>query len=147
LRQVYIGDKPSIYREAIAEGYLRLRRETIRRVVSGEIEKGDPLVLARVSGVMGAKATSQLVQLSHNLPLESVVLDAWVEEEKCRIGVRAIVKTHGKTGVEMEALTAVAVALINVWDAVKTYEKDEYGQYPHTAIEWIRVVSKEKVEE
>ncbi len=144
MRQIYVGDKPVAYREAIAEGYIRLRRETIEKILSGEVEKGDPLTIARLAGVIGAKNTPQLLPLCHNIRIEVVELDAWVEKESQRIGVRARVKTHEKTGVEMEALTAVATALLNIWDAVKQYEKDENGQYPNTFIEAIRVVSKIK---
>ncbi len=141
-----MGDKPVAYREAIAEGYIRLRRETIEKILSGQVEKGDPLTIARLAGVMGAKTTPQLLPLCHNIRIEAVELDAWVEKEAQRIGVRARVKTHEKTGVEMEALTAVATALLNIWDVVKQYEKDENGQYPTTFIEGIRVVSKIKGE-
>lgn len=147
LKQVYVGDKPIEYREAIAEGYIRLRRETIDKILSGEVEKGDPLTLARLAGIMGAKATPHLLPLCHIIRIEAVELDAWLEKESQRIGVRARVKTHEKTGVEMEALTAVATALLNIWDAVKQYEKDENGQYPSTLIEAIKVVSKVKSRE
>ncbi|GBC71517.1 Cyclic pyranopterin monophosphate synthase [Candidatus Calditenuaceae archaeon HR02] len=144
MRQVYVGDKPVAYREAVAEGYIRLRRETIDKILSGEVEKGDPLTVARLAGVVGAKTTSQILLLCHNIRIEAVELDAWIEKESQRIGVRARVKTHEKTGVEMEALTAVVTALLNIWDTVKQYEKDENGQYPTTLIETIKVVSKIK---
>lgn len=139
-----MGDKPVAYREAVAEGYIRLRRETIDKILSGEVEKGDPLTVARLAGVVGAKTTSQILLLCHNIRIEAVELDAWIEKESQRIGVRARVKTHEKTGVEMEALTAVVTALLNIWDTVKQYEKDENGQYPTTLIETIKVVSKIK---
>ncbi|MEM0482744.1 MAG: cyclic pyranopterin monophosphate synthase MoaC [Nitrososphaerota archaeon] len=144
LRQIYVGDKPVAYREATAEGYIRLRRETIEKILSGEVEKGDPLTIAKLAGVMGAKTTPQLLPLSHNIRIEAVELEAWIEKGSQRIGVRARVKTHEKTGVEMEALTAVATALLNIWDTVKQYEKDENGQYPITLIEAIKVISKIK---
>ncbi|MCS7146285.1 MAG: cyclic pyranopterin monophosphate synthase MoaC [Nitrososphaerota archaeon] len=147
MRQVYVGDKPLAYREATAEGYIRLRRETIERILSKQVEKAEPLEVARLAGILGAKSTPQLLPLCHNIRIESVELDAWVEGESGRVGVRAKVRTHEKTGVEMEALTAVATALLNIWDIVKPYEKDEKGQYPHTLIESIRVVSKLKSEE
>lgn len=146
MSQVYIGDKPYVYREATAEGYIRLRKETIERILSRKVEKAEPLEVARLAGILGAKSTPGLLILCHNIRIESVELDAWVEEEPSRVGVRAKVRTHEKTGVEMEALTAVATALLNIWDIVKPYEKDEEGQYPHTLIESIKVVSKLKGE-
>lgn len=142
-----MGDKPVVYREAVAEGYIRLRAGTIDKILSGDVRKADPLSLARLGGVIGAKATHQLLPLCHNIRLEAVEVESWVEEEKSRVGVRVTVKTHEKTGVEMEALTAVASALLNIWDSVKQYEKDETGQYPDTMIECVRVVSKTKGEE
>ncbi|MEM4288890.1 MAG: cyclic pyranopterin monophosphate synthase MoaC [Nitrososphaerota archaeon] len=144
MRQVYVGDKPYMYREAIAEGYIRLKRETVEKILLGQVEKADPLALAELGGVIGAKSTPQLLPLCHNIRIESVEMDVWVERESQRIGVRARVKAHEKTGVEMEALTAVATALLNIWDAVKQYEKDENGQYPETFIDEIRVVAKVK---
>lgn len=144
MKQVYIGQKQIVYREAVAEGYIRLRSETIEKIEAKAIEKGDPLTLAKLSGIIGSKMTPQLLPLCHNIRIEAVEVEAWIDKDNARLGVRARVKTHEKTGVEMEALVAVMTALLNVWDIVKQYEKDEDGQYPHTAIETVKVISKTK---
>ena len=141
-RQVDISEKPVVYREAVAKGRIRLKKTTIDKVRKGKLEKGDAVSLAAVAAITGAKKTSELVALCHPLRIESVeptveVGDGWVE-------VTVRVAAHEKTGVEMEALTAVAAALLNLWDVTKAYEKDPRGQYPETMIEAIRVVKKEK---
>ena len=140
--QVDVSRKPVIYREATATGRIRLRKETVRRIRKGSLEKGDPLQLASTMAIVAAKQTPALVALCHQLKIEKVepkvkVGDDWVE-------VTVKVSAHEKTGVEMEALTAVSVALLNIWDVVKPYEKDSKGQYPSTSIESIRVTKKVK---
>ncbi len=142
-RMVDVTSKPQVYREATAYGRIRLRRETIERIVRGEIEKGDPTLVARLAGIAAAKKTPELLPLCHPIPLTHVDVECRVEDEE-HVGCRATVRTIAQTGVEMEALTAVTVALLNVWDLVKKYEKDERGQYPHTVIEEVRVVEKRK---
>lgn len=144
MKQIYVGDKEVVFREAVAEGYIKLRRETIERVESKNVEKGDPLTLARLGGIAGSKYTPLLLPLCHNIRIEAVDVDAWIDKSSSRIGVRARVRAHEKTGVEMEALVAAMTALLNIWDMVKQYEKDERGQYPHTAVEFVRIVSKTK---
>jgi cyclic pyranopterin phosphate synthase len=106
------------------------------------VEKGDPLSLARLTGVMAAKRTPDILALCHPLRLDAVQLTA--EATKRGIRVTATVVAKERTGVEMEALTAVSVAILNIWDVVKKYEKDANGQYPGTRIEGIRVTSKVK---
>ncbi|MCS7094892.1 MAG: cyclic pyranopterin monophosphate synthase MoaC [Thaumarchaeota archaeon] len=144
IRQVDVSAKEEVHREAIAEGYLKLRPETIKRIVEGEVEKGDPIALAQVGGIIAAKETQRLLPLCHQLRIEKVEIELTVDRERSVVRARSFVKARERTGVEMEALTAVAVALLNVWDTVKQYEKDESGQYPETEIVGIRVLSKIK---
>ncbi len=130
------------YREAVATGKIRLKPETIRRIREGLVEKGDPLQIASLAGIQGAKLTSTIIPLCHPLPIENV--DVRFEVSDSGLKATATVAATGKTGVEMEALTAVTTALLNIWDVVKMYEKDEEGQYPSTQIDGIRVVKKVK---
>ena len=140
---VDVSGKAEIYREAIAEGSIKLKPETIKLIIEGKIAKGDPLYTARIAGILAAKKTSELVPLCHPLPLTNVEVEAKVSSNET-VEAKAVVKTRAQTGVEMEALTAVSVALLTVWDMTKQYEKDTTGQYPNTAIEDIRVVKKMK---
>jgi cyclic pyranopterin monophosphate synthase len=140
---VDVSGKAEIYREAIAEGSIKLKPETIKLIIEGKIAKGDPLYTARIAGILAAKKTSELVPLCHPLPLTNVEVEAKVSSNET-VEAKAVVKTRAQTGVEMEALTAVSVALLTVWDMTKQYEKDTTGQYPNTAIEDIRVVKKLK---
>ena len=142
VKQVDVSEKPVVLREAVAEGFIRLRKETVSLIRKGKIEKGDVVSVAKVAGILAAKRTHELIPLCHPIPLEAVEVDVIVEDEGVR--VRSYVKAHYKTGVEMEALTAVATALLTVWDMVKKYEKDETGNYPSTRIEEIKVVEKRK---
>jgi len=140
---VDVTAKPEVHREATAKGRIKLKPETIRRIKKGEIEKGDPFTVAKTAGILAAKNTSTLIPLCHPLPLTSVKIDLKVLDNSS-IEAEATVKTKAQTGVEMEALAAVTVALLTVWDMTKQYEKDAKGQYPRTAIEDIRVVRKIK---
>lgn len=141
-RQVDISAKPVSLRTATATGRIKLKRSTVELVRKGRTGKGDPLSLAKITGVMAAKRTPELVALCHPLKIESTQIETTLEPGGVR--VTATVSAREKTGVEMEALTAVAVALLNIWDVVKPYEKDEHGQYQATAIDSIKVVRKEK---
>ena len=141
-RQVDISKKPVSYREATAVGMIRLKPRTIRLIKEGKLEKGDPLSLAKLTGVMAAKQTPSLLPLCHPLAIERTEVKAKVTASAVEVSVT--VSAHERTGVEMEALTAVAIALLNVWDVVKAYEKDEKGQYPDTLMESIRLVRKVK---
>jgi len=144
IRQVDISGKRAVRRRAVARGFIKLRPETIERIRSGEVEKGDPLQIARVAGINAAKLTPLLLPLCHPLRIEHASVD--LEIKDCGVEVVATVTATEKTGVEMEALTAAAIALLNIWDAIKAYEKDERGQYPETLIREVRVVEKEKGE-
>ena len=140
---VDVSAKPEVIREAIAAGTIKLKPETITLIKTGQIAKGDPLYTAKIAGILAAKKTSELVPLCHPLPLMKVEVEAKVTG-KSTVEVTAMVKTRAQTGVEMEALTAVSVSLLTVWDMTKQYEKNKAGQYPNTAIENIHVVKKFK---
>jgi cyclic pyranopterin phosphate synthase len=140
---VDVSGKPEILREATAKGTIKLKPATVELIREGKIAKGDPLCTAKIAGILAAKKTSELVPLCHPLPLTNVEVDAKVLDES-RVEVTVVVKTRAQTGVEMEALTAVSVALLTVWDMTKQYEKDASGQYPNTAIDDIHVVKKLK---
>jgi len=143
-KQVDISNKPVVYREATATGRIKLKPTTIHLIKEGKMEKGDPLALAATVAILAVKSTPSIVALAHPLKVERTeprlkVGKDWVE-------MTVTVAAHEKTGVEMEALTAVSVGLLNIWDVVKSHEKDSTGQYPATRIESIRVTSKVKRE-
>ena len=138
-----VSGKAEIFREATASGTITLKAETIKRIKEGEIAKGDPLYTAKIAGILAAKKTSSLIPLCHPLPLTNVEVTAKVVDDST-VEVLATVKTKAQTGVEMEALAAVSMALLTVWDMTKQYEKDAAGQYPSTTINDIHVVRKFK---
>jgi cyclic pyranopterin monophosphate synthase len=140
---VDVSGKAEIFREATATGTIKLKSQTIDLIQNGKIAKGDPLYTAKIAGILAAKRTSDLIPLCHPLPLTNVDVDMKISD-KCTVVATATVKTKAQTGVEMEALTAVSMALLTVWDMTKQYEKDSAGQYPSTAIENIHVVKKYK---
>jgi cyclic pyranopterin phosphate synthase len=140
---VDVSDKPEVFREATAMGKIKLKPQTITLIKENKTAKGDPLYTAKVAGTLAAKRCSDLVPLCHPLPLTKVDVTAKVADE-CTVEVTAVVKTKAQTGVEMEALTAVSVGLLTVWDMTKQYEKDQTGQYPSTAISDVHVVNKFK---
>ncbi|MEE9585788.1 MAG: cyclic pyranopterin monophosphate synthase MoaC [Nitrososphaerales archaeon] len=139
---VDIHRKDVQYREATATGEIRLKPETLRRIKDGKVEKGDPVQIATLAGIQGAKLTPTVIPLCHPIPIEST--DIKFEFIDSGLKATATVVATGKTGVEMEALSAVTIALLNIWDVVKMYEKDADGQYPDTQISNIRVVKKVK---
>jgi cyclic pyranopterin phosphate synthase len=118
---VDVGEKPATRREAIARGSIRMSREALKLVRSGRVKKGDPLQAARLAGIMAAKQTSSLIPLCHPLPLSSVHVELTANTHGYDIEAR--VSTTAQTGVEMEALTAVAVAALTVYDMVKAVDK------------------------
>ncbi len=142
-RMVDITGKSVVYREASAYGRIKLRKETIEAIKRGEVEKGDPLQVAAVAGILAAKKTPELLPMCHPIEITKVEVDCFVEDDE-HVACRSRVKAVARTGVEMEALTAVSVALLNVWDMVKKLEKDERGLYPETRIEAITVTEKVK---
>jgi len=139
---VDISEKKDVLRIARAEGFIKLKTQTIEAIKKDTITKGNVLAVSRTAGIMGAKKTSELIPMCHPISVTSITVDFDILPH----GIKAIseVKTQGKTGVEMEALTAVSIALLTVWDMVKSMEKDESGNYPGTAIENIRVMEKIK---
>jgi cyclic pyranopterin phosphate synthase len=118
---VDVGEKPVTDREAIAVGSIRMSREAIRQIRTGAVKKGDPLQAARLAGIMAAKQTSSLIPLCHPLPLSSVHIELTPVARGYTIEAR--VRTRAQTGVEMEALTAVAVAALTIYDMVKAVDK------------------------
>ena len=145
LRQVDVSRKPVQRREAVATGRIKLNPRTIQLIKEGKIEKGDPLQLARVGGILAAKHTPEIMPLCHQLRLEAVEVNLEIRDDHVE-AVSCVVASE-RTGVEMEALTAVIGALLNIWDAVKQYEKDSSGQYPSTEIYGVKVISKVKVDD
>ena len=118
---VDVGDKPVTSREAIARGSITMSREALRLIRSDAVKKGDPLQTAQVAGILAAKQTSSLIPLCHPLPLSSVNVEL---KPKARgYDIEARVRTTSQTGVEMEALTAVAVAALTIYDMVKAVDK------------------------
>jgi cyclic pyranopterin phosphate synthase len=143
MAMVDVSDKPEVFREATATGTIKLHSKTIELIEKGKIAKGDPRHAAKVAGILAAKKTSELIPLCHPLPLTNVEVDVKTEGKNV-VRITSKVKAKAQTGVEMEALTATAAALLTVWDMVKQYEKDRKGQYPSTMIEDIHVVEKIK---
>jgi cyclic pyranopterin monophosphate synthase len=123
VRMVDVGDKPVSERTAIAEGAVRMSRAAFDQVAQQSLAKGDVLAVAEVAGTMGAKRTGELIPLCHPLPLDLIEVEARLEPELPGVRVTALAKTTGKTGVEMEALTAVAVACLTVYDMVKAIDR------------------------
>jgi len=143
MSMIDVSNKPEVFREATALGTIKLKPKTVRLIKEGKIAKGDPIYAARIAGILAAKKTCTLIPLCHPLPLTSVQIEITVSGKRT-VSVTATVKTKAQTGVEMEALTAVAVSLLTIWDMTKQYEKDAKGQYPSTAIQNIHVVKKVK---
>jgi len=139
---VEITGKPVVFRRARATGSIRLKETTIEAIRSGRVKKGDVQATARLTAILAVKETPRLIPLCHPIPITGV--DVEFELGINTVHATVTVTSVGKTGVEMEALTGVSVALLNVWDMIKYLEKDETGNYPETAIEEIRVVAKEK---
>lgn len=122
-RMVDVSEKNATERVAIAEGKVVMTRETLQLVLSGNAKKGDVLGAARIAGIMAAKKTSDLIPLCHPLPITKAEVDIGVDASLPGLHVRATVKVTGQTGVEMEALTAVTVACLTIYDMVKAAEK------------------------
>lgn len=118
-RMVDVGDKPITARTAVAEGVIQMSAEAYRLVAEQAVAKGDVLAVSEVAGTLAAKRTAELIPLCHSLGLDHVEVEAGLDERLPGVQVRAAVKAVGRTGVEMEALTAVSVALLTVYDMVK----------------------------
>ena len=137
-----IGDKAERRRTAVAEGDIALSGPSLRAIKERSLQKGDALEAARVAALLAVKDTPHLLAHCHPIPIESCSVTFRLEERT--LTVRCTVEATAKTGVEMEALTGTAVALLTVWDMVKPLEKDKEGQYPETAISNLRVIEKRK---
>ena len=120
---VDISKKTETAREAIAEGRISMNQECFDQLKAGSIEKGDVLGVARIAGIMGAKKTSELIPLCHLLSLTKAEIDFELEDETCSVRTICTVRTTGKTGVEMEALTGVQIALLTIYDMCKAIDK------------------------
>lgn len=122
-RMVDVSDKPASQRLAVAEGRVTMSKATLDLIVSGNAKKGDVLGTARIAGIMAAKRTSELIPLCHPLALSKVTVDIEPDAKLPGCHVRASVKVTGPTGVEMEALTAVSVACLTIYDMIKAVER------------------------
>ena len=134
-RMVDVGGKAATKRTAVAEGTVRMSREAFGQVERHEIAKGDVLTVAEVAGVMGAKHTAELIPLCHPLALDVVTVEARLDESLPGVRITASASLTGRTGVEMEALTAVSVACLTIYDMVKSVDRS-------MVIDEIRLVSK-----
>jgi cyclic pyranopterin phosphate synthase len=122
-RMVDVGHKPDTERVAVAAGEVLMRSETLALIRAGQIKKGDVLTVAQIAGVMAAKRTSELIPLCHPLPLTHIDVRCELRDELPGVAITATARTTGKTGVEMEALTAVSVAALTIYDMAKAVEK------------------------
>jgi cyclic pyranopterin phosphate synthase len=123
VHMVDISEKDITKRRAVASGVIQMQAETLQRIVSGEHKKGDVLSVARVAGVMASKKTADLIPLCHPLRLSHVDIQLKVDEQNQSVNCTAIVETSGKTGVEMEALTAVQITLLTIYDMCKAMDR------------------------
>ncbi len=132
---VDVGWKPVTDREAVARGHVSMQPETLRLIKQGLMKKGDVLTIAQLAGIMASKRTSELIPLCHPLPLNKIDVELELDEPNSRVIVTGTARTSGKTGVEMEALTAVSVAGLTVYDMCKAVDRG-------MRIEAVRLVSK-----
>jgi len=123
-RMVNVADKNQTKRLAIARGAVEMKADTLERVQKGQMAKGDVLGVARVAGIMAAKKTGELIPMCHPLLLDSVEVDFNINEQELKVEIEARVVTTGKTGVEMEALTAVSVAGLTIYDMCKAIDRE-----------------------
>lgn len=134
-RMVDVSSKDETVRQALAEGRVRMKAETLALVRQGAMGKGDVLAVAQVAGIMGAKRTWEIIPMCHPLLLTGIDVEFTIVDEDCAINIRAIVRTTGKTGVEMEALTAVSTAALTIYDMCKAVDKG-------ITIEYVRLSAK-----
>lgn len=146
IKMVDISEKKEIIRSATAEGYIYLKKDTIKQIKEKSIKKGDVLTTAQLSAINAIKKTPELIFLAHNIPITNIDVSFEIEEEELFIKTTVSVKSIAKTGVELEALLGVQIALLTIWDMVKYLEKDEKGQYPTTKMTDMIVIRKIKEE-
>ena len=142
VKMVDVGGKPEVLRTAKARGTIWLTPATMELIKTGSVKKGNVLATARVAGITAVKRTWDMIPLCHQKPVPGVEID--FAGGDAGIGATSVVRSAGKTGVEMEALCGVSLALLTIWDMVKAVEKDETGNYPSTRISDIVVMSKTK---
>jgi cyclic pyranopterin phosphate synthase len=123
VQMVDVGEKPDTERIAVAKGEIAMQPETLRLIAEGGVPKGDVLTTAQIAGIMATKRTPDLIPLCHPLQLTKAGVDFEIDEENSRIEITATVRCRGKTGVEMEALTAVSVAALTIYDMAKAVER------------------------
>lgn len=123
-KMVDVSDKDITSRVAVARGMIRMRAETLALILDKKIEKGDVFSVARVAGIMAAKKTSELIPMCHPLNITSVEIDLTPEAHPARVEIEACVRVSGKTGVEMEAMTAVSVAGLTIYDMCKAVDRE-----------------------
>ncbi len=139
---VDITGKRMVYREATAYGRIKLKEGTLEAIRSGNVKKGDVFTVARIAAIQAVKDAPKIIPLCHPIPITGIDVNFDLSDDS--VGVTVTVRTISQTGVEMEALSGVMAALLNIWDMVKYLEKDESGNYPLTKIEEIRVLKKIK---
>lgn len=120
---VDVSEKPDTVRIAVARGEIQLKPETLALIQAGSVKKGDVLSVARIAGVLAAKKTAELIPLCHPIPIEHAAVDLQIDQSLPGVVITATLKTTAKTGIEMEALTAVSIAALTVYDMVKAVEK------------------------
>jgi cyclic pyranopterin monophosphate synthase len=123
-RMVDVSEKAATVREAVARGFVLMKPDTVQMILDRNIPKGDVIATARIAGIMAAKRTGALIPMCHPLNLTSVALEITTEEEESRVRIEARAKTVGQTGVEMEALTAVSVAALTIYDMCKSVDRE-----------------------
>jgi len=144
VKMVNVTDKKEVLRIARASGRITLKGSTIKLIQAGEVKKGNVLTTAQVAATLAVKSTPTIIPMCHQIPITGVNVDFDFIDNEIEASIE--VKSFGKTGVEMEAITGVTVALLTIWDMVKAVEKDEDGQYPMTRISDIMVIEKVKEE-
>ena len=132
-RMVDVGDKAETHRIAIARGRVRMQPETLRTIVEGRASKGDVLGVAQVAAIMAAKKTWEIVPMCHPIALTAINVTLSPDEAASAVAIEARVETRGKTGVEMEALTAVSVAALTIYDMVKAIDRGMVIEDVHLA--------------
>ncbi len=120
---VDVGAKSATERQAIATGRIGMQPETLKLILEGDVKKGDVLAVARLSGIMAAKRTSDLIPLCHPLRLTSITIDFTPDSDSSEVTILATVKANDRTGVEMEALVAVSIAALTIYDMCKSYDR------------------------
>ena len=123
-KMVDVGEKPVSSRTAVAAGRVLVSRETFELIKSGGMKKGDVLAVAQVAGIMGAKRAPDIIPMCHPIMIDGINMELSLDEERCSVEIRASVSCDGRTGVEMEALSAVSVAALTVYDMCKAVQKD-----------------------